>query len=86
MNLILFVYTTLTTFTTWQQNRSTLFILHLHYKVVQGHLHPLRDPNLIEKKITSAKLLDSINPYIWGVKNEKNEIFPGNPKKMMVFL
>ena len=43
--------------------------------------HPLRDPKLIEKKNTSAELLDYINPYIWGVKNEKNETFPGNPKK-----
>ena len=33
--------------------------------------HPMRDPNLIRKKIMSAVLLDSINPYIRGVKNEK---------------
>ena len=39
----------------------------------QGLLfHPLRDPKLIQKKNTSAELLDSINPYIWGVKKGKN--------------
>ena len=32
----------------------------------QLYVHPLRDPKLIQKKNTSAELLDSIYPYIVG--------------------
>ena len=38
--------------------------------------HPLREPKLIKK--TSAELLNSIYPHIWGVKFEKNDTLSGN--------
>ena len=40
----------------------------LRKKICGDGVHPLREPNLIEKKITSAELLDSINPYIDRVR------------------
>ena len=44
-------------------------------KVLFDVTHPLRDPKLIEKKNTSAELLDSIYPHIWGVKYLKKYRF-----------
>ena len=47
---------------------------------------PFERSKVNRKKKTSPELLDSIYPYNWEVKNEKNEIFPGNPNKIMTFL